>query len=68
MLRSPCNLRRGLLCLLLVSIPETQRRHGEIRCSEPAHAKRMRIPSPLVAGRPGCGYLLEERTVRNVIE
>lgn len=38
--------------LCTYSIPETQRRHGEIRCSEPAHAKRMRIPWPLVAGRP----------------
>jgi hypothetical protein len=33
------------------SLAEAQARRGEIRCSGPAWPKRMRIPSPLVAGR-----------------
>ncbi|HTH04125.1 MAG TPA: hypothetical protein VL882_27820, partial [Vicinamibacterales bacterium] len=34
------------------SIQETQRNHGRINCSEPARPQRLRIPSPLVSGRP----------------
>jgi hypothetical protein len=33
------------------SIQETQRNHGQVRCLEPARPQRLRIPSPLVAGR-----------------
>jgi hypothetical protein len=33
------------------SIEETQRSRGRIRCAEPARLQRLRIPSPLVAGR-----------------
>jgi hypothetical protein len=33
------------------SIRETQRDHGRIQCAEPPTLQRLRIPSPLVAGR-----------------
>ena len=33
------------------SLQETQSNRGRIRCLEPARPQRLRIPSPLVAGR-----------------
>jgi len=33
------------------SLEETQQRRGEIRCAEPPHPQRLRIPHTLVAGR-----------------
>lgn len=34
------------------SIRETQRTRGQIRCTQPPRPQRLRIPSPLVSGRP----------------
>jgi len=34
------------------SLAETQRNRGTIRCSGPAHPKRLQIPTPLVPDRP----------------
>ena len=34
------------------SLAETQRNRGKIRCSRPAHPKRLQIPAPLVPGQP----------------
>ena len=34
------------------SLAETQRNRGKIRCSQPPHPIRLRIPSPLVPGQP----------------
>lgn len=34
------------------SLDETRRRGGEVLCSQPARPQRLRIPFPLVAGRP----------------
>ena len=34
------------------SIRETQQNRGQIRCTQPPRPQRLRIPSPLVSGRP----------------
>ena len=34
------------------SLRETQANNGQIRCSQQAQPQRLRIPSPLIAGRP----------------